>query len=144
MKMSGIRMVCVAVCCIGMACGGCKSDEESLKEAKEKKAAEKKAAAEKASEKKADKVDCEKLCTRAFKECIEEVLIVSGKLSAEKMKAFKSTPGALQKMKAAGYKACFSGCQKQGGIGSDAAAVNKCMPKKTCKEFAACVWPLIK
>ena len=84
------------------------------------------------------KIDCKKVCKRTFDECLEDVLIASGKLSKDKLDMAKKA-GMLGKMKKQGFDACMKNCKDKKGIGSDAGEINKCMKKKNCKEFAECM-----
>jgi hypothetical protein len=84
------------------------------------------------------KVDCEKVCKRTFDECLEDVLVASGKLSKEKLDMAKKA-GMLKKMKKQGYDTCLKNCKDQKGLGSDAGDINKCLKKKSCKEYADCI-----
>ena len=84
------------------------------------------------------KVDCDKMCSKTFKECVTEVMLASGKMTEKQMKLVKKA-GALDKMKEKGHEACMKDCKKKKGIGSDAGKINKCLKKKDCKEYADCI-----
>lgn len=89
------------------------------------------------------KVDCEKMCTRAFKECISEVVVAAKKGTVESQKAVEEA-GQLSKMQEAGYASCLKSCKKSKGMGSDAGEINKCLAKADCKGFAECLTPYLK
>ena len=89
------------------------------------------------------KVDCDKMCSRAFKECASEVVIAAKKGTVESMKTVEKA-GQLPKIQEAGYKACMRSCKKSKGMGSDAAKINECLAKKGCKAFAECFTPYLK
>jgi len=89
------------------------------------------------------KVDCEKMCTKTFKECVGEVLVASGKMDQAKLDMIKKA-GAFQKVQDAGYGACVKDCKKKKGFGSDAGEINKCLEKKTCADYAKCIKKHIK
>ncbi len=84
------------------------------------------------------KVDCEKMCTKTFKECIAEVLVAKGKVDMKKIDLLKKA-GAFDKIKQGSYDACLKACKKDKGVTKDAAKINKCMKIKDCKEYAKCV-----
>lgn len=84
------------------------------------------------------KVDCDKMCTRTFKECVGEVMVGSGKMTKKQLELVKKA-GALKKMQEKGYEACMKDCKKKKGIGSDAGKINKCLKKSNCKEYADCI-----
>ncbi|MFH2009000.1 MAG: hypothetical protein ABI333_20590 [bacterium] len=115
-----MKRVLVLGMCFGMLAGiiGCK---DAVKKAK-----------------KQVKVDCEQLCSHTFKQCVTEVLLASGKLDAKKIDMITKA-GALGKVKEAGYNACMTKCKEKKGYGSDAGKVNKCLEKKDCKAYAACI-----
>jgi hypothetical protein len=119
------------------------SSEKGKKEKTTKKDS-KTAQEEGSSEKGKNKVDCKEVCERSFKTCLSELLITSGKVSAEKLEMVKKRPGMLDRMKKQGFDVCMKNCQKKGGLGADATAINKCLEKKNCQEFAKCVGPLLK
>jgi hypothetical protein len=89
------------------------------------------------------KVDCDKMCSRAFKECATEVVIAAKKGTAESQAAVEKA-GQLPKLQEAGYQACMKSCKKNKGMGSDAAKINECLEKKDCKAFAECFTPYLK
>lgn len=84
------------------------------------------------------KVDCKKVCKRTFDECLEDVLVASGKLSKDKLEMAKKA-GMLKKMKKQGFDTCMKNCKDQKGLGSDAGEINKCLKKDSCKEYADCI-----
>jgi len=84
------------------------------------------------------KVDCDKMCTKTFKECVGEVLIAKGKLSQKKLDMIKKL-GGLKKVQDAGYGACIKACKDEKGLQKDGAKINKCMKIKDCKKFAECM-----
>jgi hypothetical protein len=90
-----------------------------------------------------EKVDCNRMCARTFKECVGEVLVSSGKMDQKKIDLIKKA-GAFKKVQDAGYEACMKDCAKKKGFGADASEINKCLDKKGCKDYAACIKEHIK
>ena len=89
------------------------------------------------------KVDCDKMCSKTFKDCVGEVLVASGKMDQKKIDLIKKA-GAFKKVQEAGYSACMKDCKKKKGFGSDAGKINKCLEKKDCKSYADCIKKHIK
>lgn len=88
-------------------------------------------------------VDCKKMCTRTFKNCVGEVLVASGKFDQAKIDMIKKAK-AWGKVQTAGFAACVKDCKKKKGFGSDAEAINKCLEIADCKAYAACIKVHIK
>ncbi|MFH2010763.1 MAG: hypothetical protein ABI333_29450 [bacterium] len=88
-------------------------------------------------------VDCNRMCTRTFNECVGEVLVASGKMDSKKIDLIKKA-GAFKKVQDAGYGACMNDCDRKKGFGSDAGKINKCLEKKDCKSYADCIKAVIK
>jgi hypothetical protein len=97
--------------------------------------------------KKSVKVDCDKLCERAFRECLVEYLV--------HQRESKQLARAGRTIKAGGPKAvervrkskqigklrdkCIRHCGGKLGVSGNARKINPCLEKKDCKEFAKCL-----
>lgn len=89
------------------------------------------------------KVDCEKMCTKTFKECVGDVLVAAGKMEQAKYDQIKKA-GALKSVQDSGFASCMKDCKKKKGFGSDASSINKCLEMKDCKAYAKCIKKHIK
>ncbi len=105
--------------------GGCGDKKDAKKKAKEEMRAKM-------------KVDCEKMCTKTFRDCVGEVLVASGKMDKSKIDMIKKV-GALKKVQDAGYAACVKDCKRKKGFGTDAAEINKCLKLDSCAAYAKCI-----
>jgi hypothetical protein len=83
-------------------------------------------------------VDCKRLCRRTFDQCLTEVMLASGKMTAKQIQRVKQV-GAMSQMKKKGYEACLKDCSRKGGKGPDAAKINKCLGHKSCTAYAQCI-----
>ncbi len=96
-----------------------------------------------ASSAKPPKVDCQRLCDKTFGSCVTEVLLVSGKMDAKKVAAFKRL-GLLKKVQKQGLDQCMSECRAKKGKSAYAKMANRCLAMADCKKFATCVTRQIK
>lgn len=91
----------------------------------------------------AQKVDCDRLCTRSFKECPVEVVVAAGNTKRERVAALKAA-GVFERVQALGHAACLRDCKKKQGRGSDAGRINACLAKQGCKLFAECIKKVVQ
>ena len=84
------------------------------------------------------KVDCDKMCSKTFRECMSEVMLSAKKVTPKELEAIQKVNG-LKKMQQDGYTHCMADCKKKKGFGSDAGKINTCLDKKSCKDYAECI-----
>jgi len=83
-------------------------------------------------------VDCKRLCRRTFDQCLTEIMLTAGKMSAKQLQHVKQS-GAMSQIKKKGYQACLKDCAKKGGKGPDALKIKKCLGLKSCSAYAQCI-----
>jgi hypothetical protein len=97
--------------------------------------------------KKSVKVDCDKLCERAFRECLVEYLVEQreDKKLAQAGRMIKAGgPSAVKKVQESKEigrlrDKCIRHCGGKLGVSGNARKINPCLEKKDCKEFAKCL-----
>lgn len=93
------------------------------------------------------KVDCEKLCTKAYGECGAELRVVKQRIDRASLEELQRTPAKLEKFQkglAQELETCRTRCKEKKGYGSDAGKFNDCLRKfKDCRAFAACIKDLV-
>ncbi len=88
-------------------------------------------------------VDCHRMCSRTFIQCVGEVLVATKKMDPAKIALLKKA-GAWSKVQQAGYQACSKDCAKKAGFGTDAAGINQCLALTGCTPYANCMKQYVK
>jgi hypothetical protein len=131
----------------GLGGGACKSEPKKRGRKGNQKAAKNTAGPQgKQSKKTAAENDanrnqalCEKMCTRLFKTCFDELMNPNDPAVAKDKKKGAALAKVREKMAKEGYGRCLSECAKMSKRRAAVSGLKKCMALKSCTPFSKCV-----
>lgn len=91
---------------------------------------------------KLQKLKCHDVCHRTFQDCMGQMLLATGKVTREQLKQFVRT-GLMGVARLTGYHGCMRRCAKGQATGQQekTLAVKRCLKKRSCTAYAACMIP---
>jgi hypothetical protein len=91
---------------------------------------------------KLQKLGCHDVCHRTFQDCMGQMLLATGKVTQTQLNRFVRS-GLMGMAKMTGYAGCMRRCQQGQAAGQSekTQAVKRCLKKRSCQAYAACMIP---
>lgn len=91
---------------------------------------------------KLQKLKCHDVCHRTFQDCMSQMLLAAGKITRQQLARFVQA-GIMGMARMTGYAGCMRRCSQGQASGQTESthAVNRCLKKRSCTAYAACMIP---